>query len=112
MHEAESAVPVKVVVAGRGQREHVRRAEAERAEIDLVLARAGSELADALIDAEGVYIHSLTPEQFRAAKKLRWIQSQGAGVDWVADVQELIESDVVLTNARGAHAGTVAEHAF
>ena len=51
-------------------------------------------------------------EEYRAAKKLRWIQAPSAGIEFVREVPELIDADVVLTNARGAHAATIAEHTF
>jgi phosphoglycerate dehydrogenase-like enzyme len=49
---------------------------------------------------------------FAAARKLRWIQFPAAGVEWMPQVPELITSDVTVTNARGAHATTIAEHTF
>jgi phosphoglycerate dehydrogenase-like enzyme len=51
-------------------------------------------------------------ELFQAAKALRWIQSTGAGVEWIGSVAGLVESDVILTNMRGTHVATMAEHAF
>lgn len=51
-------------------------------------------------------------EVFLAAKKLRWVQCHGAGVNKLVSIPELIESDVLVTNTRGAHAPTIAEHFF
>ncbi|MFN8458329.1 MAG: D-2-hydroxyacid dehydrogenase [Anaerolineae bacterium] len=51
-------------------------------------------------------------EVFLAAKKLRWIQCHGAGVNKLMAIPELVESDVLVTNTRGAHAPTIAEHFF
>jgi D-2-hydroxyacid dehydrogenase (NADP+) len=59
-----------------------------------------------------VYAHSITSEQLRAAKQLKWVQSQGAGAEWIGNVPELVEHPAQLTNTRGAHAQTIAEHAF
>jgi phosphoglycerate dehydrogenase-like enzyme len=53
---------------------------------------------------------SLKPEQFVAAKKLRWIHSPAAAVHQLM-YPERIKSDVVVTNAREVHAPVVAEHA-
>ena len=36
----------------------------------------------------------------------------GAGVENLARIVELAESDVIVTNTRGAHAATIAEHTF
>jgi len=49
---------------------------------------------------------------FHAAKKMRWIQSGSAGVEWLVNAPSLRESDVLVTNTRGAHATTIAEHTF
>ena len=49
-------------------------------------------------------------EVFLAAERLRWIHCPGTGVDRLTAVPELIESDVVLTNARGPHAPPMADH--
>ena len=47
------------------------------------------------------------------AEKLRWIQSPGAGVDWIGRLPGLAENDdIVVTNTRGAHAPSIAEHVF
>src|SRR5882724_1098944 len=54
---------------------------------------------------------SLRPEQFVAAKKLRWIHSPAAAVHQLM-YPELIRSSVVLTNSTGIHGPVVAEHAI
>jgi phosphoglycerate dehydrogenase-like enzyme len=59
-----------------------------------------------------VFCGPLTPELFRAARRLRWVHYPGTGVDWLANVPEFVQSDVVLTNARGPHAEPMADHVF
>jgi phosphoglycerate dehydrogenase-like enzyme len=54
---------------------------------------------------------SLRPEQFVAAKKLRWIHSPAAAVHQLM-YPELIKSSVALTNSTGIHGAVVAEHAI
>jgi phosphoglycerate dehydrogenase-like enzyme len=49
---------------------------------------------------------------FLKAKKLRWIQCHGAGVNKLVAIPELVASDVLVTNTSGAHAPTIAEHFF
>jgi phosphoglycerate dehydrogenase-like enzyme len=61
--------------------------------------------------AEVVVTWSLRPEQFNIAKKLRWIHSPAAAVHQLM-FPDLINSDVILTNAREIHAPVVAEHAL
>ena len=62
-----------------------------------------------LRDAEVAIAWSIRPEQFLAARKLRWIHSPAAAVHQLM-FPELINSDVVLTNAREVHGPVVAEH--
>jgi phosphoglycerate dehydrogenase-like enzyme len=54
---------------------------------------------------------SLRPEQFVAAKKLRWIHSPAAAVHQLM-YPALIRSNVVVTNSTGIHGPVVAEHAI
>ena len=51
-------------------------------------------------------------EVFRAAERLRWLHCPGTGIDRITEVPELVNSDVVLTNARGSHANPMADHVF
>lgn len=62
-----------------------------------------------LREAEVAITWSLRPEQFAQAKKLRWIHSPAAAVHQLM-FPELINSDVILTNAREVHGPVVAEH--
>src|SRR6266550_2701792 len=62
-----------------------------------------------LPDAEIVITWSLRPEQFKLARKLRWIHSPAAAVHQLM-FPELINSHVILTNAREVHGPVVAEH--
>jgi phosphoglycerate dehydrogenase-like enzyme len=62
-----------------------------------------------LRDAEVAITWSLRPEQFKAARKLRWIHSPAAAVHQLM-FPELVNSDVLLTNAREVHGPVVAEH--
>jgi D-2-hydroxyacid dehydrogenase (NADP+) len=80
---------------------------------DLTIARATTpeEIVREIADAD-VFYGFPTAEVVEAAPKLRWIQSPSAGVEYVARVPALVESDVVLTNTRGAHGPSIGEHAF
>src|SRR5436305_1371634 len=61
-----------------------------------------------IADVEILFGISLRPEQFLAAKKLRWIHSQAAAVHQLMFPQ-LVNSDVIITNARDVHGPVVAE---
>lgn len=60
-------------------------------------------------DAEIAIAWSLRPEQIKSARNLRWIHSTAAAVHQLI-FPELVESDIVLTNAREVHGPVVAEH--
>ena len=62
-----------------------------------------------ILDAEIVIAWSIRPEQIATAKKLRWIHSPAAAVHQLI-FPELVDSEIVLTNAREVHGPVVAEH--
>ena len=68
---------------------------------------------DAIVEATDaeVIFGFCPPEVFTAAKRLKWFQTESAGLDGQL-FPELIESDVVETNAAGLYASHAAEHAF
>lgn len=81
-------------------------AEGHRVVVATDKEEAKREIADADI------IYGLCPRDvFLHAKRLKWFQSQSAGLDAVL-FPELIESDVIVTNAAGLYASHAAEHAF
>jgi D-2-hydroxyacid dehydrogenase (NADP+) len=61
-----------------------------------------------IADVEILFGISIRPEQFVAARKLRWIHSQAAAVHQLM-FPELVNSDVIITNARDVHGPVVAE---
>jgi phosphoglycerate dehydrogenase-like enzyme len=62
-------------------------------------------------DADAVFGY-MTEEMSRAAQQLRWVQAMSAGVEWIWETPTLQRHDAVLTNMRGSHAATIAEHTF
>ena len=64
-----------------------------------------------MADIDAVY-GQLTADEFASARQLRWVQSPSAGVEWMWRVPGLADSEIVVTNMRGAHAATIAEHTF
>ncbi|HEV2696864.1 MAG TPA: D-2-hydroxyacid dehydrogenase [Terriglobales bacterium] len=62
-----------------------------------------------LADADIVFTFSIRPEQFKQAKRLRWIHSPAAAVHQFL-FPEFVNSHVILTNAREVHGPVVAEH--
>lgn len=84
---------------------------AELPDLEVVRATTPDETLAHLPEAD-VFYGFPTAELVAAAPKLRWIQSPSAGVEYVARVPELVASDVILTNTRGAHGPSIAEHVF
>jgi len=78
-------------------------------DIDIIHLTSYDGIEQHLRDAEILIAWSLRPEQFKAARKLRWIHSPAAAVHQLM-FPELVKSDVVLTNAREVHGPVVAEH--
>jgi phosphoglycerate dehydrogenase-like enzyme len=66
---------------------------------------------DEIADTDVFIGWSLRPQQFVAAKKLRWIHSPAAAVHQLM-FPELIQSNVIVTNSTGIHGPVVAEHAI
>ncbi len=67
---------------------------------------------DSMRDADA-YIGRIPEDIYaQASDRLRWVHSTGAGVETILAIPELVASDVVVTNTRGAHAPFVAEHTF
>lgn len=102
---------MKVMVTAPWSEQQVRDLQTAFPEVEFVAAKTPEAMLAAAADAEVVF-GRLSREAFLAAKKLRWIQSSAAGVEWLQEVPELADCDVIVTNTRGAHAVTIAEHTF
>ncbi len=78
-------------------------------QLDVVHLKDYAGVDEQILDAEVVIGWSLRPEQVKSAKQLRWVHSTAAAVHQLI-FPELVESDIVLTNARDVHGPVVAEH--
>ena len=87
----------------------VERIRREVPDASVVHATSDEELVEAIRDADAALLTRLSPEQFACSSRLRWIHSAAAGVGRLL-FPALAESDVVLTNSRGIHGVTMAEH--
>ncbi|HEY8394742.1 MAG TPA: D-2-hydroxyacid dehydrogenase [Thermaerobacter sp.] len=99
--------------------EHVERIRrvAPEAEVAVLPHRQASagELDRAFERAEIAFLFGgeLTASRLRRATRLRWIQAAYAGVDRLLEAApELRRHPALLTNARGMHAATIADHVF
>ena len=80
-------------------------------DVQKVWANSPGAILREIVDADVVYGWP-NLRQFQAAKQLKWIQIPSAGVEMICSVPEMVESDVIVTNSRGAHARVIAEHTF
>jgi D-2-hydroxyacid dehydrogenase (NADP+) len=78
-------------------------------EIEIVHFSDYAGVEEQIRDAEIAIAWSLRPEQVKVAKTLRWIHSPAAAVHQLM-FPELVNSEIVLTNAREVHGPVVAEH--
>ncbi|HHX63305.1 MAG TPA: D-2-hydroxyacid dehydrogenase [Chloroflexi bacterium] len=83
----------------------------EYPDLDFVFCSEPDKLAEEIADAE-IFMGWLRRDIFLKAKKLKWIQSPSSGINYYTAIPELVESDVLLTSARGTHGGCLADHAF
>ncbi|MDH3649687.1 MAG: D-2-hydroxyacid dehydrogenase [Saprospiraceae bacterium] len=61
------------------------------------------------IDQVDVWFGPINREEFRKASRLNWVQIPSAGVEHYL-FPEVVQSDVVMTNAKGCYAPAIAEH--
>lgn len=61
------------------------------------------------IEAADVWFGGISEDQFVKAKQLRWVQSPSAGVEHYM-YPLLVESNVILTNAKGCYGPAIGEH--
>jgi phosphoglycerate dehydrogenase-like enzyme len=103
---------MKMLVTSPFQRDPDRLAKIEREHgMQFIVPGEGETTAALVSEADAVY-GMLTGDEFQNAKQLRWVQSPSAGVEWMWRVPGLQDSEVIVTNMRGAHAATIAEHTF
>lgn len=103
---------MKMLVTSAFQRDPTRFAEIERQHgMQFLVPDRGDPTPPLMADVDAVY-GQLTPDEFANAKQLRWVQSPSAGVEWMWRVPGLADTEIVVTNMRGAHAATIAEHTF
>jgi len=81
-----------------------------------IVAARGPALEKEIADADAMVGVQLTPELFKKAGKLKWLHISSAGVEahggQVGLFPALIDSDVVVTNAKNVYGPQIADHAF
>ncbi len=100
----------KVVVMTRMGAESVRAMQEAAPDLNIVAVENRERLLAEAPDAEG-FIGNPNPAFLRAAKKLRWIQTEGAGIERVL-TPELRDSQITLTNCKILQGPEIADHAM
>lgn len=75
-----------------------------------VVAGERTKLMEQIADADAIF-GTISPELFRAAKKLKWVQTYSAGLENVR-FPEFTNSNVILTNCKIIQGPEIADHAF
>tara|TARA_B100001179_G_scaffold160352_1_gene117431 strand:- start:1173 stop:2126 length:954 start_codon:yes stop_codon:yes gene_type:complete len=102
---------VKVVVTslfGDGFEQSLKK---EFPDLDLVFVSSEEDQAREIKDAN-VFMGAPSRDVFIQADHLQWLHCPGTGIDTLTPITELVDSDVVLTNARGPHTAPMADHVF
>lgn len=79
-------------------------------DVDLVFAEDEESAKQEIVDAE-ILFGRLTPELFKLARKLKWVQTPFASQEKHL-FPEFIESDILLTNAAGIYNEEIADHVY
>ncbi len=79
-------------------------------QVELVIVDSEEEFAAKLPEAE-IIIGELPPQQFAKAKNARWVAYHSAGIDHLIS-PEILESNLIITCAKGFVGVHLAEHAF
>jgi phosphoglycerate dehydrogenase-like enzyme len=77
--------------------------------LEVVQSADKEEALHLIKDVDILFAGFFSKDLFAAAKKLKWIQAWGAGVDRLL-LPEVVNSRVIITNASGVHPTPISEH--
>ena len=100
---------MKVVLASLMNDEFLKDLTETFPDVDFAVANSPDDQQREIRDAD-VFFGMPSRDVFVAGERLRWLQIPGTGVDKAVEIPELVDSDVVLTNARGPHTNPMADH--
>src|SRR5688572_1325915 len=78
-------------------------------DFDVVKLTSRERVLQELSDTDILLTWAVRPEHVAAAKKLKWIHTGMAGLGWIL-IPEVVNSDILVSNSKGVHAITIAEH--
>jgi D-2-hydroxyacid dehydrogenase (NADP+) len=99
----------KLVITFAPGEHHMERLRSEFPDIEIVECLDKSKLPDVLPGAQALVGAGITDDLLCSCPGLRWVHSQGTGVDALL-FPALIDSEVVVTNNSGVQASNMAEH--
>lgn len=103
-------LPLRIALRAGLSPEKLAELSAINPQISVVAAESDADWQRILPEAN-VLFGSLSQQDLARATKLRWIQYAAAGVEEIL-FPELVNSPVVLTNAKGCYAPEISEHVF
>ncbi len=80
-------------------------------QVEFVTGATPEEVIAVGADAE-VAFGPVDQQLLEGLTSLKWIASASAGVEWMRNAPGLPATNITVTNTRGAHASTIAEHTF
>ena len=89
---------------------HIEQIKAVSSDVELLDLPSEGEILEAMPDVDVVF-GTFTPAMNERGRRLRWVQVTSAGVDGVL-FPEFVDSDVVLTSAKGIVGVHLADHAM
>ena len=101
---------MKVLITSDLTERQVEEIRAVSEENQVVVASAKEEMEKHLSDTE-VFFGNLTRGMYEQTRKLRWVQTESAGVDSLM-FDEFVGSDTLLTSAKGTVGTHLADHAW
>ena len=90
--------------------EQLQRVQVVSEENEIVVARTREDQLAQAPDVDIIFGNFSRP-LYEAAKQLKWVQTEGAGIDGIL-FDEFVDSPIVLTSAKGTVGTHLADHAW
>ena len=90
--------------------EQMQRVRAVSEDNEIIVARTREEQL-ALVGDVDIIFGSFSRPLFEAARQLKWVQTEGAGIDNLL-FEEFVESPIILTSAKGTVGSHLADHTW
>lgn len=101
----------KVLVSFDLPSDYIKKIKDVSPNIEVIKSQNKEEALSLVKDVDVLLAGFFSKDLFLAAKKLKWIQAWGAGVDRLF-TPEVVQSQVIVTSAGGIHPTPVSEHAL